>query len=160
MVAIINGKLQSISTQPSANSTNHIVVTADLSASPWNTDASHEVFTVTGAVRMQMWIICTENVTSSGGNATLQFGDEDTTDLIIGATDENAIDVGELWYDTSPTTFIDTFANAVMDYVDSGKDIGYEIDVEATTNGLLEFHCVWVPLNSTGLVVAGAGGTL
>lgn len=159
MVEIINGKTP-LPAEFSTDNPRYISVTADLSASPWNTDASHEVFTVTGLVRIRMIIECTENVTSSGGNATLQFGDEDTTDLIIGATDENAIDIGELWYDTSPTTFIDTFANAVMDYVDSGKDIGYEIDTEATTNGLLVFHCAWEPLNSTGLVVAGAGGTL
>ena len=149
-----------LSNTPSIHSPGYLSVTADMSGSPWSTDASHEVFTVTGLVRMRMWIECTEDVTSSGGNATLQFGDEDNTDLIIAATDENAIDDGELWYDTSPTTFIDTFANAVFDYIVNGKDIGYEVDTEATTNGTMVFHCVWEPLNSTGNVVAGAGGTL
>jgi hypothetical protein len=37
---------------------------------------------------------------------------------------------------------------------------GYEITGAALTGGVLEFHCVWVPLSSDGLVEAGAGGAL
>jgi hypothetical protein len=47
-----------------------------------------------------------------------------------------------------------------MDYVINGLDIGYEITGAALTGGVLVFHCVWEPLNDSGLVEAGAGGTL
>lgn len=145
---------------PSYSSGNYISVTADLTSVTWNSDASHEVFNVTGLVRLQMWITCTGNVGSAGGNAVLMFGHEDDTDAFIAATDETEIDSGDLWYDTTPTLAVDTFGNVVMDYVSNGKDVGYEIDTEACNAGTLVCHCVWQPLNATGNVVAGLGGSL
>lgn len=147
-------------TQPSVGSDGYVAVTADLSAATWKSVASHEVFTVTGLVRARMWIECTEDVTSTGGGATLQFGVEGVTNAIIAATGEDDIDIGELWYDATPTVKYDTFANVVFDYVSNGLDIGYEIVGEATIDGILVFHLVYEALNSTGIVVAGAGGTL
>ena len=144
----------------STASIGYLSKSVDLSAATWKSIASHEVFTVTGLVRVRTWVECTVNVTSTGGAATLQYGVAGTTDGFITATDENAIDAVELWYDTSPTTNHDTFANVVFDYVVNGLDIGYEIADEATTAGTLVFHLVYEPLNSTGLVVVGAGGTL
>jgi len=138
---------------------NHIAVSADLSATTWKTAASHEVFTVTGLVRLRMWIECTETVTSDGA-ATIQFGTEAATDAIIGSTDATALAANDLWYDTSPATVLDTYANTVLDYIVTGLDIGYEIGTAATTNGTLVFHCVWDALNSTGNVAPGAGGAM
>lgn len=138
---------------------NYISVSVDLSATTWKSVASHEVFTVTGLVRVQTWVECTENVTS-GGAATIQYGVEGVTNTLIDSTDATALAANDLWYDTSPATVYDTFANVVKDYVINGLDIGYEIGTAATTNGTLVFHCVWEPLNSTGNVAAGAGGAL
>lgn len=145
---------------PSIAHPNYLSVTATMTSATWNTETTHEVFTVTGLVRLRMWIECTTNVTSSGGGATLTFGPETLGTGIIAATGEDDIDAGELWYDDSPTTAYDTYANAVFDYVVNGLDIGYDIDGEALTAGVLVFHCVWEPLNSTGNVTAGAGGAL
>jgi len=145
---------------PSADSQNYLAVTATMTSATWNTETTHEVFTVTGLVRMRMWIECTTNVTSTGGAATLTYGPAATGTGIIAATGEDDIDATELWYDATPTVAFDTYANVVFDYVINGLDIGYDIDGEALIGGVLVFHCMWEPLNSTGLVVAGAGGAL
>ncbi len=145
---------------PSIQSSGYLTQSVDLSSATWKSIASHEVFTVTGLVRARMWIECTEDVTSTSGNSTLQFGVEGVTDGIIAATGEDDIDVGELWYDATPTVKYDTFANIVFDYITNDLDIGYEILTEATLDGTLAFHIVWEPLNATGAVVLGAGGSL
>lgn len=146
---------------PSYNNSRYLAVTATLTSATWNSDATHEVFTVTGTVRMRMWITCSSNVGSVGGTAVLMFGTETDTDAFIASTDETEIDSGDLWYDATPTTQWDTFGNVVMDYViTGGLDVGYEIDTEACNAGVLTFHCVWEPLSSDGAVTAGAGGAL
>lgn len=150
---------------PSTGHPNYLAVTADLSATTWKTADTHEVFTVTGLVRMRMWIECTETLEDAADGASIQFGHEDASNAFIGSTGAagagvSTISAGELWYDTSPTTKLDTFANAILDYVVNGVDVGYEITGAALTNGLLVFHCVWEALNSTGAVAAGAGGAL
>jgi hypothetical protein len=143
-------------------SANHIAVTADFTSATWNifTTPKHEVFTVTGIVRVWTWAECTGSVDSAGHGATIAYGHEAATSAFIAATDETTIDVGELWYATGPATKAIAFATAVFDWVLNGLDIGYEIGVEALTEGSIVFHCVWVPLSDGATVAAGAGGTL
>jgi hypothetical protein len=148
-----------------ASSENHIAVTADMTSATWNTVASQEVFTVTGLVRMRMWIECTDTLVDAADGADIQFGVEGATNAFIastGAAGKGGVGLatGELWYDTSPTVVYDVATNVIMDYVINGLDVGYEITGAALTAGALEFHCVWEPLNATGNVVAGAGGAL
>ena len=141
----------------------YLTVPANMGLAAWNTVASHNVFTVTGAVRMQMWITCADTLTDAADLATISFGYEGSTAAFIGATDaagKNAqtLTAGQLWYDTSPTSGPATFTTTIMDYViPNGTDVGYEIAGEALTGGLLNFHCVWQPLNATGAVVIGDG---
>ena len=147
----------------SYNSSRYLAVTADFTSATWNdfaTTPKHEVFNVTGCVRLRMWITCTGNVDSAAHGATVCFGHESDTDAFIAATDETELDSGDLWYDATPTLGCDTFATVVMDYVSNALDVGYEIAGEALNAGSLVFHCVWEPLNSTGAVTAGAGGAL
>lgn len=146
---------------PSASSSRYLAVTADFTNAQWNTATTHEVFTVTGTVRMRLWVTCGANVASAGDSATISFGIAGTTTAFIAATAEDALDAGDLWYDDSPTVTYDTFGNSVMDYVvANGTDVGYEVANEALTEGNLTFHCVWEPLSATGAVAAGAGGVL
>jgi len=143
----------------SADSSHHIAVTCDLGLPLWNTDDPHEVFTVTGLVRMRMWVTCTENV--AGAGASIQFGYEGVTDGFIATTAAADLDADDLWYDATPITVIDTFATCmIFDYVINGLDVGYEITGAAMTDGILVFHCVWEPLVSGATVVAGPGTTL
>lgn len=139
------------------NGKNYLAVTADLTNATWNTQATHEVFTVTGMVRMRMLIECTADV-AGGGSA--QFGVAGTTNAFIASTVGTAIDLGMIWDDASPAAY-DTFAAAVLDrVVAGGTDVGYEITAAALTGGTLVFHCWWEALNATGAVAAGDGSAL
>lgn len=163
MVATLNGRPESMIGQVNAENPHYLAVTAAFTgaaAATWATDATHEVFTVTGICRLRMWVAVEDDVDSAGHAATLTFGNAADPDAYITATDEEALDADELWYDDTPTTSEDTFANVVIDRVSNGVDIGYEIDVEACTTGSLIFHCVWEPLSAGASVVAGAGGAL
>lgn len=145
---------------PSYNNSRYLAVTADMSSATWNVFATtHEVFTVTGAVRMRIWIECTSDLTS-GGVATVQFGIAGTTNGIIASTGFDDINAG-YWYANTGTVALPTFGNAVMDYiVRNSVDVGYEVGTADLTGGTLIFHCVWEPMNSTGNVTAGDGSAL
>ena len=162
MAWIIRG---SETTTPGIGHPNYLSVTTLMTSATWNTAAKHEVFTVTGLVRARMWIECTDTLTDAADGAAIQFGHETATNAFIASTNcaragAGLISTGCLWYDASPLTTPEVFATAVFDYVDNGLDIGYEITGAALTGGSLTFHCVWDALNSTGNLVAGAGGVL
>jgi hypothetical protein len=146
--------------------TNHLVNTVDFSSATWNTVASHEVFTVTGTVRMRVLQLCTETLTDAADAATIQYGVAGTTDALIAATNAagaggSTIEAGEMWVDASPADTYGDFATVILDKViTNGLDVGYEIAGEALTDGIIEFHCWWEPISSDGNVVVGAGGSL
>lgn len=151
-----------------ANATahNYLKVIATMTSTTWNTAATHEVFTVTGCVRMRMWVRCATTLEDAANAAIIQFGHEAATNAIIAATDAagrngTTITAGQMWYDTSPATQIDASASAIMDYViPNGQDVGYEITGAALTGGVLHFHCVWEPLDPGATVTAGDGSAL
>lgn len=145
---------------PSINHPNYLAVTADLTSATWNTQATHEVFTVTGAVRMIVWIEVTDAVTDTGDAGTLTFGIESDADAWIASSDSDDLAANTFWADATPGDVSGNFSSLVLDKVVIGEDVGYEIGGEALTGGSITFHCVYQPLNSTGAVAAGAGGVL
>lgn len=164
-ISVIDGLLDNIQ-QVSANSPNHIVVTANMENATWNTVATHEILTITGAVRLQVWAVCTEGMTSAGGAGAseIRFGSETSTQL-LGYTNDA---------DWSANTFV-VFSNGsgggsvfdlqltptvIKEILLYNEDFGYEIANYALTDGTIEFHCVWWPMRTSATVVAGAGGTL
>lgn len=145
---------------------NYIQVSVDMSSATWNTVATHEVFTVTGTVRMRFLILCTETLTDAADGAYIQFGHESDTDLYIGSTGAagaggDTISANTMWLDATPGDVSYSYSGAILDHViTGGKDVGYEITGADLTDGTLVFKCWWEPLDSTGNVVAGAGGVL
>lgn len=140
---------------------NYLNVTADLSSETWNTVATHELFTVTGLVRLQIVAeVITTGDDTSGDTATIQLGTENTTNGFITATQVDDLLAGEIWYDDSPTVIFDTTSVVVLDKIVNGEDVGFEIAGEAATDGAIVFHCWWTPLNATGNVVASDGSAM
>lgn len=144
------------------NAPNYLSVTAALDTTTWNSAATHEIFTVSGLVHVRLIAeVTTTGDDTTGDTATIQLGFAGETDNLIAATEVDDLTAGELWYDATPTTSYDTVANVVLErIVNNGIDIGYEIAGEAAVDGAIVFHCWWEPLNATGAVAAGAGGTL
>jgi hypothetical protein len=147
--------------EPSANNKRYLTVPIPFSVLAWNTVAAHEVFVVTGLVRIKMWIECTASVDSAAHGGTIAFGNDGAGQAAqyIAATDETALVIGTLWYSATPALLSVASASAIMDYVVNGSDIGYTIAGEALTTGSLAIHCIWEPLNATGAVSIGGGGT-
>lgn len=144
----------------------YLTVTADMSLAAWNTAATHEVFTVTGTVRMKVMPLCTATLTDAADGASMQLGIAGTTNAWIASTGAagaggNTIEAGELWIDATPADTQAAYSAAVLDkVVAGGLDVGYEITGAALTGGKIVYHCWWKDLDGTGNVVAGAGGTL
>ena len=135
------------------NAPNYLAVPITFAALTTGSVASHEVFTVTGLVRMRV-VECPVNVAGAG---SIQFGVEGATNALIASTTGVDLDAGELWYDATPTTAYDTVANVVLERIINGLDVGYEVTGDTLTSGGVTFHCWWEPLNATGAVVAADG---
>jgi hypothetical protein len=154
--------------EPTYNHPNYIALSVDLTSATWNTQAAHEILTVTGAVRVKILVECTETLTDAGDAATLALGTANNTAAWItstsaaGAGDANQLDAGEAWIDATPADdYTGTTATFILDFtVLAGDDVGYTIGGSAITDGTLIFHMWWTPLDSTGAAVVGAGGAL
>lgn len=136
------------------NRTNYFAVTADLSAAAWNTVAKHAIATVSGACRIRILPVCTEDLTGGG---TLQLGFGASTATYIAATTATAIDANEVWLSITPAA--DFAYTSVIDRVVNATAVGYEILTSAVTDGTIVFHVWFEPLSSTGSVAAGTGAT-
>lgn len=145
----------------------HIAVTANMASATWNTVGTHEVFVVTGLVRLQIWVEVVTAPSSSGEGASLQFGFAISMGEILGTSYETNFTNGGIWCRPASggtsilgRTFIGTDNEMVEDWVDSDDDVGYEIFTEALISGNIVFHCIWSPLSAGASVTAGAGGSL
>lgn len=136
---------------------NALTITVDFASATWNTQATHEILTVTGLVRVRILPVCTENL--AGATATLTLGVEGAANAFIASTTGTDIDAGELWIDATPTTTNEAYST-LIDRIVYGVDIGYEIGTAALTDGTIVFYVWWDALSSDGNVTAGAGGTL
>ena len=147
---------------------NYFNVTANMTSATWNTVASHEIATVTGAVHLIILIEVVSTLTDAADGASIQFGVEGSTNALIGSTGAagaggNTLNAGEWWIDTTPTELVMTRGNlnTNLDFsVNAGRDVGYEITGAALTGGTLRFHVFWEDLDGSGSVTAGTGGAL
>jgi hypothetical protein len=139
----------------------YLEVPVDLASATWNTVGTHEVFTVTGAVRMKMYTECISAGVNAGGSAAICFGLAGSSSAFIASTPISQFAAGAMWIDATPLETHATYASALIDQViPGGIDVGYEIATSAPSGGSLKFHCLWTQLNPSGAVVAGVGSAL
>jgi hypothetical protein len=135
---------------------NYGTVSITFAAGTTGSVATHELLTVTGAVRLWLMPLCTVNVSGSG---TIELGIDTDTDLYITTTNGTDIDAGEAWVDASPAEIGGNYSSLVLDkVVINGTDVGYEIKTDTLTGGTIVFHYAWVPI-SVGATVVAADGT-
>jgi len=121
--------------------------------------APYTIFTVTGAVKVKLYAVCTTGLTPAVAGATVSLGIVGTVAQFIAATLAADLVAGELWYDASPTTLIDldsvvsagTMAKTV---IGDGADIIIDVAVQAITSGVIEFMVEFEPVTTDGNVVA------
>ena len=135
-------------------------VTADFSSATWNTVATHEVFTVTGAVKIR--IIPEITLSLAGASAAIQLGNESVTTAYIGSTGVLEMTTNRLWLTTTPSQDHDYSGDSasVIERVINEWDIGYQVTTAAFTGGTIIFRAYWMPLEVGSLVAAGNGSTL
>jgi hypothetical protein len=139
---------------------NYLTVEVDFSESANKGIATHEVFTVTGAVRMKVLAECTTDMVPSAEGGLICLGVEDATSAWIAATSMSIIAANEIWCDSTPTETNGAYGTVVLDKVVISKDVGYQIATASASTGVITFHCWWTPLNATGAVAAGHLSTM
>lgn len=110
---------------------------------------AHTLFTVTGDVLVNVFAVCSTDVTGSG---TGEVGVTGNTAALIAQTTGTAIDAGEVWQNNTPTTGIGAaLGNAKP--VTNGLDVILTIGTDTFTAGVVTFYCLYRPL-STGASVS------
>lgn len=135
---------------------NAITLTA---AATTGTQASHEVFTVTGLCQVRLLVLCT--TTLVGTTATIELGMAGDMDYLIATTTVGNGDIAatEIWCDdTAADCAVRQFtSDAMFDFVVDGEDIGYDVNTANITAGVLKFICYWKPLEHGATVIPAVG---
>jgi hypothetical protein len=117
------------------------------------------IFTVTGAVKVKLYAICTTGLTPAVAGATVSLGIVGTVAQFIAATLAADFAAGEIWFDATPTTVVelDSAVSAgimAKTVIGDGADIVIDVAVQAITSGVIEFLVEWEPITTDGNVVA------
>lgn len=118
-----------------------------------NTATDVTAFTVTGAVKIKLYAVCTTTVASAAG---CTIGLKAGTFSLIGATDCTALVAGEFWNDTTPTEPVGRYYDIVYEYcIGDGSDITIDLeDAKQVDSGVLVLMINWQAISSDGNVVA------
>ncbi len=106
------------------------------------------LFTVTGLVAVRVFAVASG--TDLTGSGTLEVGISGNTAAVIAQTAATVIDVGEIWYGTTPPTVGVLPAQLVLNATDIIQTIG----TNTVTAGTLTYYCLWFPLTPSASVVA------
>ena len=106
------------------------------------------LFTVTGDVLVIVFAKCTTLL--AGTSATIEVGVSGDTASIIAQSTATDIDANEIWNGATPAAV----ALLTPKLVSGGADIIETIATADITSGVLEYHCLWLPISSGASVVA------
>lgn len=107
------------------------------------------LFTVTGTVGVRLFgVVSGTDITGSG---TIEAGIAGNTAALLAQTTGTALDVGEVWIDSTPATVELLPALSILT---AGTDIIQTIATDTLTAGTLTYYCLWFPISSDGNVVA------
>jgi len=112
------------------------------------------LFTVTGNVIVKVIGVCTTDLVSATGTASVSIGIGGQTATILPVTTATAIDAGEIWHDLTPDAGVEAATVFSEKIVANGADIIGEVNLENVTAGVIKFICWWKPLEPDGDVVA------
>ena len=119
--------------------------------------AQHTVFTITGMVEFSFYARCLSDLTS-GGAATISYGNAGAVTLFTGALVFSTVDVGDFiipWISTLQDTA--TIAEAsITPMVSTGTDITADILAATITGGSIEYILLWTPLSAGATVALGS----
>lgn len=104
------------------------------------------LFTVSGLVAMRVFaVVSGVDLTGSG---TLEIGIAGNTAALLAQVNATALDVGEIWTDSVPSTVEALPALQLI----SGTNVIQTIATDTVTAGTLTFYCAWFPLTPSASV--------
>jgi hypothetical protein len=109
--------------------------------------ATHSLVTVTGAVAMSLFAVCSVDVAGAG---TIEVGTALATAGMIAQTTGTDIDVGDIWHDASPDSSIELTSVITQKIVT--QNVGYKIASATLTGGSVTFYIGWAPISPDGRV--------
>ncbi len=115
---------------------------------------AYTIFTVTGDIALSVFGICKTAVT--GVNATIELGVAGNTAILIAQTTAANLILNEIWFDSSPTTTVESIAAATNTafVISAGQDIILTIGTADLTAGVIDFYALWKPLSLDANLVA------
>lgn len=112
------------------------------------------LFTVTGAVKLKIYAICTDALVEANSDGTTEVGISGATTLFIAQTTSVDIDTGEVWHDATPDAAVESESVITEKILGNGQDVIQTITTRAITDGTIVFVAEWVPLTADGALVA------
>jgi len=142
--------------------TKRTITFAGATADAWGNDGGAldggAIFTVTGAVKMQMFGLCSTNLV---GGATLETGIAGATAILNAQTTDTDIDADEFWFNSAtPAAYFDIGAEIDATgklplYILNGQDVIMTVSGgNDTDSGVIDFFAIWNPLSEDGNLVA------
>jgi len=110
---------------------------------------THDLFTVTGVVAMNVFAVCSTNL--AGASSTIEIGTAKSTAGLIAQTTGTDLDANEIWHNASPSSSIEAItiiANKVV-----AQDVAYKIATAALSAGVIKIYCKWSPISADGNVI-------
>ena len=120
--------------------------------------AQHDVFVITGMVKFDFYHRVLTDLTS-GGAATISYGNAGLVTALIGATTATTHDVGDFSVPGSGTAVeAAAWGEGVgpLYHISTGADIIANILTATITGGSIEYILLWVPLSAGATVALGS----
>lgn len=109
---------------------------------------AHTLFTVTDNCLVSVFGICDTNIAGAG---TIEVGVAgNTAGLIAQVADAEDLDDGDIWVDATPGVGVEAVPSTFI--LNDGADIILTIGTTALTGGVVDFYCMWRPLNNNASV--------
>lgn len=105
------------------------------------------LFTVTGTVSVNVFAICSADLTGTG---TIEVGVSGSTAALCSQQSATAIDNHEVWHNGN----IAIAHNVALNQHIVDQNVIQTIGTNTVTGGTLTFYCMWTPLSDDGKVVA------
>lgn len=109
-----------------------------------------DLFVVTGTVVVNIFAVCSSDLTS-GGAVTISVGTADSVQGLIATETATNINAGFVWVSNS-SDFINDYP--VSKIVTNSSTITQTVADATITGGVLTYYCLWTPISQDGNVVA------
>lgn len=105
------------------------------------------LFTVTGTVAMNVWAICSVDLTGTG---SMSVGVAGSTAALCTAQTASSITAHKVWQGANLAIATNVGTNQYI----TDQSVIQTIGTSTATAGTLTYYCTWVPISADGAVVA------